>query len=182
MPGRGSIVQLQPQLYFFGDTTKWHHCKSPSEMGFLLFVAQTSCLEIALPNVSLRVCHFTHIHSCPTRPNCCVFHPPSCKHRLSADRAGVRELGCHLQMEEEVGSCPLALRTVESTCGRERIWAESCVLRSEGNFEMVDLLLGPRSPRAGSVTRGTPEASIKRPCSCACSFWDTCLGSIHVTS
>lgn len=61
-PGRAqvcSVVQLWPRLCFFCDTIKCHHCKSSSEMGFLIFVAQTSCSEVALQNLSLSVCYFT---------------------------------------------------------------------------------------------------------------------------
>ena len=50
-------------LCFFRDTTKCHCCKSPSEMGFLVFAAQTSCLEMALRNISLSTCCFTQTYS-----------------------------------------------------------------------------------------------------------------------
>lgn len=48
---------------FFCDTIKCCYCKSPSDMGFLTFAAQASCLEIALQNVSLSRRHFTQTYS-----------------------------------------------------------------------------------------------------------------------
>lgn len=144
--------------------------------------AHTSCLEIALPNLSLSRYYFTQTHSFLSNQADVFFI--LCPVNIICQQTGQVQRSWRVSAPDgrEVGSCPLVLRIMGSACRQGRIWPGSCVLKREWGLGQSISSGAPELPRRDLWPMRLLRLSSRRPCFCARFSWDTCLGSIHVTS